>query len=314
MTILRSVDSYVPPIELPVPAALKIFAGDNGDNAEQSTLRIGSRLDKYRIQKRLGEGGFATVYGAHDLVEDRKVALKIPDNRHLSNSQSLDDMYREVRIMAQMDHPNILPLKDARFILGHFVMVFPLADETLADRLTRRMARSTAVDLIVQMISAVAYAHGRKVLHRDIKPDNFVLFSDQTLQLTDFGLARFERGTYDISASGTVGYMSPEQAMGKPNYRSDVFSLGLVIYRILSGEVPEYPFATLPEFSKLRRGLSQEFVALIRKAIDPIPNKRFRDAVAMHNMMNTIRYPLTDRTVTLTGGSNLGGATVRRVA
>lgn len=294
-----------------MPASLKIFSGNI---AEHSTLRIGSRLDKYQIQKRLGEGGFATVYGAHDLVEDRKVALKIPDSRHLSNAQSLDDMHREVRIMAQMDHPNILPLKDARFIDGHFVMVFPLAEETLADRLTRRMARATAIDLIVQMVSAVAYAHGKNVLHRDIKPDNFVLFADQTLQLTDFGLARFERGYYDISASGTVGYMSPEQAMGKPNYRSDVFSLGLVIYRILSGEVPEYPFTRLPEFNKLRRGLSQEFVALIRKAIDPAPSKRFRDAVAMHNVMNKIRYPLTDRSVTLTGVSHLGSVTARRVA
>ncbi len=294
-----------------MPASLKIFSGNI---VEHSTLRIGSRLDKYQIQKRLGEGGFATVYGAHDLVEDRKVALKIPDSRHLSNAQSLDDMHREVRIMAQMDHPNILPLKDARFIDGHFVMVFPLAEETLADRLTRRMARSTAIDFIVQMVGAVAYAHGKNVLHRDIKPDNFVLFADQTLQLTDFGLARFERGSYDISASGTVGYMSPEQAMGKPNYRSDVFSLGLVIYRILSGEVPEYPFTSMPEFNKLRRGLSQEFVAWIRKAIDPAPSKRFRDAVAMNNVMNKIRYPLTDRSVTLAGVRHSGSVTARRVA
>lgn len=300
-----------PAIELPVPASLKIFAGDP---AKQSPLRIGRRLDKYRIHKRLGEGGFATVYAAQDLIEDRKVALKIPATHYLSNSQSLDDMHREVRIMARMDHPYVLPLKDARFIEGHFVMVFPLGEETLADRLTRRMARSTAIDLIAQMISAVAYAHEQKVLHRDIKPDNFVLFADQTLQLTDFGLARFEKGGHEVSASGTLGYMSPEQAMGKPSYRSDVFSLGLVIYRMLAGEVPEYPFATLPGFSKLRRGMSQDFVAMIRKAIDPAPGKRFRDAVAMNNVMNKIRYPLTDRSVKMRGSSNVSAVTARRVA
>lgn len=193
-------------------------------------------------------------------------------------------------------------------------MVFPLGEETLADRLTRRMARSTAIDLIAQMISAVAYAHEQKVLHRDIKPDNFVLFADQTLQLSDFGLARFERGGHEVSASGTLGFMSPEQAMGKPSFRSDVFSLGLVIYRILAGEVPEYPFATLPGFNKLRRGLSQDFVAMIRKAIDPAPNKRFRDAVAMNNVMNKIRFPLTDRSVTMTGNSQVTAVTARRVA
>lgn len=313
---LRSVDhngvSVLNPVdELPVTASLKIFAGDTEN---QSPLRIGTRLDKYRILKRLGEGGFATVYSALDLIEDRKVALKIPDSCHLSSSQSLEDMHREVRIMARMDHPYILPLKDARFIDGHFVMVFPLGEETLADRLTRRMARSTAIDLIAQMISAVAYAHEQKVLHRDIKPDNFVLFADQTLQLSDFGLARFERGGHEVSASGTLGFMSPEQAMGKPSFRSDVFSLGLVIYRILAGEVPEYPFATLPGFNKLRRGLSQDFVAMIRKAIDPAPNKRFRDAVAMNNVMNKIRFPLTDRSVTMTGNSQVTAVTARRVA
>ena len=294
-----------------MPASLKIFAGDSNG---QSPLRIGRRLDKYRIQKRLGEGGFATVFVAQDLIEDRKVALKIPDSRYLSNAQSLEDMHREVRIMARMDHHHILPLKDARFIEGHFVMVFPLGEETLADRMTRRMARSTAIDLIGQMISAVAYAHEHQVLHRDIKPDNFVLFADQTLQLTDFGLARFERGNHEVSASGTLGFMSPEQAMGKPSYRSDVFSLGLVIYRMLAGEVPEYPFTSLPGFSKLRRGLSQEFVAMVRKAIDPAPNRRFRDAVAMNNVMNKIRYPLSDRSITMRGVSGDGTITARRVA
>jgi serine/threonine-protein kinase len=294
-----------------VPASLKVFAAENSDS---SPLRIGCRLDKYRIQQRLGEGGFATVYAAQDLIEDRRVALKIPDSRYLSNSQSLDDLHREVRIMAQMDHPAILPLKDARFISGHFVMAFPLGQETLGDRMSRRMSRATAIDLIVQMISAVAYAHERRVLHRDIKPDNFILFEDQIVQLTDFGLARFERGRYEVSGSGTLGYMSPEQAMGKPSFRSDVFSLGLLIYRLLAGQIPEYPFATLPGFSKLRRGLSQDFVSLIRKAIEPEPGKRFRDAVAMNNAMNKIRYPLSDRSVSLRGSRSINAVTARRVA
>jgi serine/threonine-protein kinase len=275
---------------------------------------VGSRLDKYRLLRRLGEGGFATVFAAHDMIEDRKVALKIPDGRYVSNSQTLEDLHREVRIMARLDHPCVLPLKNARFVDGHFVMVFPLGEETLADRLQRRMSRWTAVDYIVQMISAVAYAHQERVLHRDIKPENFVLFPGQDLQLTDFGLARIERGGYEVSGSGTIGYMSPEQAMGRPSFRSDVFSLGLVIYRTLSGETPEYPFESLPAFNKLRRGLSQEFVSLIRKAIDPSPNKRFRDGVAMHNAMCKIRFPLSDRSVSLRGVSGTSAVTARRVA
>lgn len=295
---------------MPVPASLKLFSGD--DN--RPTLRIGSRLDKYRILRRLGEGGFATVYAAQDMIEDRRVALKIPDSRYVSNTQSLDDIQREVRIMARLDHPCILPIKDARFIDGHFVMVFPLGDETLADRMGRRMAKATTVDYVVQMIRAVAYAHEQNVLHRDIKPENFVLFADQVVRLTDFGLARIERGIHDASASGTLGYMSPEQAMGRPSYRSDVFSLGLVIYRMLAGDIPEYPFDSLPGFNKLRRGLSQDFVALIRKAIEPAPQKRFRDAVAMNNAMDRIRYPLTNRTISLRGVSSLSASSPRRVA
>lgn len=282
--------------------------------ARQKTLRVGSRLGKYRITEKLGEGGFATVYAAHDLIEDRRVALKIPPRPPAANTSSWDDLHREVRIMARLAHPCILPLKDARFIEGHFVIVFPLGQETLAERLTRRISRATAVDLIGQMISAVAHAHEQRVLHRDIKPENFVLFPEQAVQLTDFGLARFARRAHPMSASGTIGYMSPEQAMGHPTYRSDVFSLGLVIYRMLSGEVPEYPFDRLPAFPKFRRGLSQDFVALVRKAIDPVPTRRFRDAVAMHNAFSKIRYPLSDRRVMLRGFEHAPGITTRRVA
>ncbi|TWU48013.1 serine/threonine-protein kinase [Rubripirellula reticaptiva] len=290
--------------------SLKVLRNDESTPA---TLRIGSRLDKYRILRRLGEGGFANVYAAQDLVEDRKVALKIPHNEFVSNTQSLDDLQREVRIMSRLRHPSILPLKDARFIGGHFVITFPLGVETLGDRMTRRISRQTAMDYAVQMISAVAYAHENSVLHRDIKPENFVLFPDQVIQLTDFGLARIEKGDHDISGSGTLGYISPEQAMGKPTYRSDVFSLGLVIYRLFSGAIPEYPFDSLPSYNRLRRGLSKDFVDLIRKAIEPAPTKRFRDGVAMHNALMKIRFPMTDRSVTLRSTTNADGYT-RRVA
>ena len=108
--------------------------------------------------------------------------------------------------------------------------------------------------------------------------------------------------------------MSPEQAMGRPNYRSDVFSLGLVIYRTLAGEIPEYPFDSLPGFHRLRRGLSNDFVALIRKAIDPSPRKRFRDAVAMQNALSKIRFPLSDRSVVVKGIPESGSLSARRVA
>ncbi|MEM9364958.1 MAG: serine/threonine-protein kinase [Planctomycetota bacterium] len=268
-------------------ANLRLVFG-NGDPARR--LRAGVRLDKYRLVRRLGEGGFSTVFHAHDTIEDRAVALKIPDSRYVDDVQSIDDIQREVRITASLSHRGVLPLKDARFIEGHFIMVFPLGEESLHDRLGRRMARTTAVDYIRQMTEAVAYAHENRVLHRDIKPENFILSSGGLIRLTDFGLARIEHGRHAVSASGTLGYIAPEQAMGKPTYRSDVFSLGLVFYRMLSGTLPEYPFEPpLPSFSKMRRGLNPDFVAWIRKAIEPSPRKRFRDGVAMANALSRIR-------------------------
>ncbi len=281
-----------------MPLSLKI----QQEATTASSLRIGAKLDKYKLTRRMGEGGFATVYSAIDTIENRRVALKIPDSRYISNSQSVDDLEREVRIMARLNHPGILSLKDARFINGNFVMVFPLGNETLGDRLSRRISRAKTIDYAIQMIDAMAYAHEHRVLHRDIKPENFILFDDDVIRLTDFGLARIEQGSHDLSASGTLGYIAPEQAMGKPGYRSDVFSLGLVIYRMLSGELPEYPFAApLPGYARLRKGLAKDLVALIRKSINPDPQKRFRDAVAMNNAMKKIRYPLSDRSIVQVG-------------
>ncbi|WP_044256256.1 serine/threonine-protein kinase [Rhodopirellula sp. SWK7] len=267
------------------------------DSEPSRRLRAGARLDKYRLVRRLGEGGFAVVFQAHDTIEDRSVALKVPDLSSETLHQSYDDVQREVRIMAGLSHPNVLPLKDARYIDGQFVMVFPLGEESLNDRLSRRMARSTTVEYIRQMTAAVAHAHENKVLHRDIKPENFILFPGNRICLTDFGLARNQTRRHRVSASGTLGYIAPEQAMGKPTFRSDVFALGLIAYRMLAGVLPEYPFEPpLPSYAKFRKGLHQDFVDWVRKSIDPTPSKRFRDGVAMHNALTRIRNIITDKT------------------
>ena len=254
-------------------------------------------VGKFRVLSLLGSGGFSTVYAATDLIEDRRVALKIPERQYVDDDDSVADLQREVRLMATLDHPNILPLKEANFFGGHFAMVFPLGDETLGERMGRRISRINAVDLAIQMVAAVAHAHERRILHRDIKPDNFILFPEGIVRLTDFGLARVENRRFAASGSGTLGYIAPEQAMGKPTFRSDVFALGLVMYELFSGEVPEYPFETLPAWNRMRRGLTADFAAIIRKAVDPTPSRRFRDAVAMRAAMLRVRYPLADRTV-----------------
>jgi serine/threonine protein kinase len=109
------------------------------------------------------------------------------------------------------------------------------------------------------MTSAIAYAHAHnRVIHCDVKPDNFILFPDNVLKLADFGIAKVAYQTLRASGSGTVGYVAPEQAMGKPSFRSDVFSLGLILYRMFSGVLPEWPYAgRLPSFGASLQGSIQ---------------------------------------------------------
>lgn len=246
-------------------------------------IRARQKLGKYRIERRLSEGGFATVYRAFDTIEGVHVALKIPRGPQMT-ADSLKDFRREVRLAARLEHPNILPLKDASVIDEHFVITFPLGERTLADRLCKRLSLRTALSLTEQMLEALAYAHQQRIIHCDVKPENMVLFAGDRLRLGDFGIAKFAQRTIQGSGTGTVGYMAPEQAMGKPSQRSDVFSAGLIIYRMLAGEWPEWPYSWPPPgIRKLRLRMHPDFIAFLRKAIDPDPRRRFRDAEQMRN-------------------------------
>ena len=252
-------------------------------------LRRGQRFGKYRILRRLGEGGFAEVYAAVDTIEGVRVALKIPHGS-LVTASVLGDFYREVRLAARLDHPNILRLKNAEFIDGRFVAVSALGDETLGDRLTRRLATDKALDFADQALSAVAFAHDQGVIHCDIKPENFILFDGCRLRLADFGIAKVAMQTIRASGSGTVGYLAPEQALGRPSRRSDVFSLGLVLYRMLSGKLPEWPFEWPPPgYAKLRRKVTEPVVDVLAKALSVEPRRRYADAGKMQKAFRIAR-------------------------
>ncbi len=244
-------------------------------------LKARQRLGKYRIEKKLSDGGFASVFRAMDTIEGVRVALKIPHAANITEDV-LSDFRHEVRLAAQLEHPNVLPLKNAAFIDGHFVIAFPLGERTFSDRLQSRMSLPTALDYSEQMLEAIAFAHRHRIIHCDIKPDNLILFAGNRLKLTDFGIAKVAQKTVRGSGTGTVGYMAPEQAMGKPSLRSDVFSAGLVMYRMLSGKWPEWPFEWPPPgYQKLRGRVHPDLINVIRRAIDPNPRKRYRDADAL---------------------------------
>ncbi len=262
----------------------------SGAERAPQAFKARQMLGKYRIQRRIGSGAFASVYEAYDTIEGLPVALKVP-HRHAFDDDALALIRREVRLMARLDHDNILPLRNAMFVDGYFVIASPLGDRTLTDRLRSRMGTRTAMAYAEQLVDALAYAHEKRIIHCDIKPDNIIMFPDGLVRLADFGIAKVALQTRTIygSGQGTVGYIAPEQAMGKPSFRSDVFSMGLVLYRMFSGELPEWPFDwPLPGASRLRRTVSPEFADFLRRALEVRERKRFRDGVAMANAFDAV--------------------------
>jgi eukaryotic-like serine/threonine-protein kinase len=247
----------------------------------QSLVRPRQKLGKYRIVRRLAQGGFAEVYKALDTIEGVPVALKIPYPEMLT-PQSLEDFKKEVRLTARLDHPNILPIKNAEFIGDAFVVTTLLGKGHLRDVMDRALPVQTALAYFHQMLKAVAHAHQQQVIHCDVKPENLIVFPRNRLRLTDFGISRVAARTLSASGSGTVGYLAPEQALGRPSFRSDVFSLGLVLWEMLSGSLPQWPFKPpLPGAERIRRKVHPDLLAFLHKALQVDQYKRFSDAVDM---------------------------------
>jgi serine/threonine protein kinase len=242
-------------------------------------LRTRQKIGKYRILGLIASGPLADVYKAFDTIHKTRVALKLPRTDDVTTEEEL---LHEVQVAVRLKHPNILPVINASYINDHFVIAMELGEESLADRIERRISTARALDLATQAIAAVAHAHEHKVIHCDIKPENFILFPGNQLKLGDFGFAKISLRTLKASGSGTIDYIAPEQAMGRPKFQSDVFSLGLVLYRLFSGKLPEWPFEWPMEgHDRLSARVRPEFTEFLRKAIQLDPKKRYRDATQM---------------------------------
>ncbi|HEV8197389.1 MAG TPA: serine/threonine-protein kinase [Gemmatimonadales bacterium] len=201
----------------------------------------------YRIEREVGVGGMATVYLAHDLKHDRDVALKIL-RPELTAAMGTDRFPREIHIIAQMQHPHILPLYDSGATDGFLYYVMPFVEgESLRARLNRmgQLPINEAVRLLQEITDALSYAHARGIVHRDIKPDN-VMLSGRHAAVTDFGVAKAvsvsagDKLTTVGIAVGTPQYMAPEQAMAEANidHRVDLYALGVMGYEMLTGHPP----------------------------------------------------------------------------
>ena len=248
-------------------------------------LKARQRVGKYRILGRIASGPLADVYRAQDTIQKIKVALKIPKSGYGTGHE---EFLREVRVATKLRHPNILSVLNASYIDDQFVIAMELGEESLADRIERRISTTRALDLASQALASMAHAHEHKIIHCDIKPENFILFPDNRLKLADFGFAKLNLRPRKASGSGTIDYIAPEQAMGRPKFQSDVFSLGLVIYRLLSGRLPEWPFEwPLSGQEKLAARVRPELIAVLQKAIQLDPKRRYRDAVQMQVAFGT---------------------------
>ncbi len=243
-------------------------------------LRARQKLGKYRILGRIASGPLAVVYKAADTIHKTRVALKIPKS---DDNVTHEDLLHEVQIATRLHHPNILSVKDASYIDNKFVIAMELGSECLADRIERRTSTANCLEIADQALAALAHAHERKIIHCDIKPENFILFPGNKLKLADFGFAKISLWTLKASGSGTIDYIAPEQAMGRPKFQSDVFSLGLVLYRLFSGKLPEWPYKwPMIGHERLTSRFGPEIAGLLRKAIELDPADRYRNAIEMH--------------------------------
>ena len=251
------------------------------------SLRRGTRLGKYQLERLIDRGSFAEVWRARDTVEDRRVALKV---MHVDTvgDWGRKEVEKEARIASRLDHPNIAAVWNADWIDGRFVIASDLAVTNLAAWIRVRRSAASALRVIRDVATGLAYAHGRRLIHRDVKPENILIYADGHAALADFGASRFSKGAtraYNTDA-GTLGYMAPEQAYGRVRFASDVFSLGLIAYETLTGVLPMWPFEWPPDRFEIFLLKTPESVRpVLRKAEQFEPRKRYRDADEFHQAL-----------------------------
>jgi eukaryotic-like serine/threonine-protein kinase len=195
-------------------------------------------IGKYRILSSLGSGGFGTVYLAEDTWIHKKVALKVPHKQHLD----FTEMLKEPRMLASMSHPNIVTVLTAEKQQNVFFIVMEyVPGETLEQIILRdgALELTRVLDYTCQMCNAVDHAHRAGVLHRDLRPGNMLVSNKGLLKVTDFGTSRFlEVSSHGTTVIGSPPYMAPEQFHGKAVFASDVYSLGVTMYQMLTGALP----------------------------------------------------------------------------
>jgi serine/threonine-protein kinase len=255
---------------------------------------------RYRLESKLGSGGMSTVYLARDETLERWVAAKVLHREISDQPDQIERFRREARAVAQLSHPNVVAVIDAGEDGGRPYIVFEYVDgETLKHRVDQHqggLPLDEAAAYAIEVGRGLGAAHARRLIHRDVKPQNVLIDSDGRAKVTDFGIAReLEQDglTKTGRVLGTTDYVSPEQAMGQPvDARSDIYSLGILLYEMLTGEVPfkadnlvgvamKHVNEKVPDVQKRRRDVSSALAAVAERATEKKADKRYQDMNAM---------------------------------
>jgi tRNA A-37 threonylcarbamoyl transferase component Bud32 len=315
------------------------------------TTPVGTLLsDRYRLDAQIGHGGMSTVYRAFDTVLERQVAIKLMHREIASDSDQLERFRREARAVAQLNHAHIVTVIDAgeaappddplvpddHPVVGTpYIVLEYVEGETLKDRIRRngRLPIVEALAYAIEIARALEAAHERAIVHRDVKPQNVLVDSEGSAKVTDFGIARTltEEGlTVDGRVLGTTDYVSPEQALGHAvTGQSDVYSLGVVLFEMLTGDVPfkgenqvavamKHVREELPDVRTLRPEVSASLAAVLDRATDKDLARRYPDAASLEDDLEDVLAIETARAGHVTGEATmvlrtLPGATRRRL-
>ncbi|HUG17438.1 MAG TPA: serine/threonine-protein kinase [Planctomycetaceae bacterium] len=270
-----------------------------GSSGGSSLLQPNQRFGKFIIHEELGRGGMGIVFRATEPALEREVAVKVIRSHQLANEEELRRFHTEARAAARLQHPNIIGIHEFGEVDGlHYFAMEYVAGETLSDRLKRgRLEIEQAARLSLEIARAVEYLHGQSVLHRDLKPSNILIDATESPFVMDFGLARIfgtdeSQQTKTGAILGTPSYMAPEQAAGRVKEigpRTDVYSLGAILYEMLTGVPPfkeENPLDTIvkvletePQLPRrLRADIPGSLERICLKCLEKEPEKRYASA------------------------------------
>src|SRR6476659_8750074 len=275
-------------------------------SSRPSSSMIGTVLSgRYRLEAKLGSGGMSTVYLAGDETLDRSVAVKVMHREMSEQPDQLQRFRQEARAVAKLTHPNVVAVIDAGEDGGHPYIVFEyVKGETLKQRIGRVGALDTqeAIAYAIEVARGLSVAHARNMVHRDIKPQNVLIDEEGRAKLTDFGISRqLEQDGMTATGRvlGTTNYVAPEPAMGRgADRRSDVYSLGVVLYEMLIGQVPfhadsqvgvamKHVNEELPDVQTRRPELSAAAALVVERATAKDPNERYQHIGEMIDDLST---------------------------